>query len=52
MNESLEVGSQLPYVERAQKLEYSVVVMNNNEGTVTPMDNAVSVWQEIVMKVS
>ena len=51
MNESLEVGSQLPYVERAQLLGFSVVVMNTNEDLSTPLDHALFVWQEIVMEV-
>jgi hypothetical protein len=51
---------QLPYIKRAKKIGYAVVVLNTNnnkyengaaiEGSETPIRHAVSAWKQVVMK--
>ncbi len=60
INDNLDVGSQLPYIKRAKKNGYAVVVLNTNnnkyengaaiEGSETPIRHAVSAWKQVVMK--
>jgi len=63
MNEDLEKGTQLPYIQRAREEGYGVIVMNTNQNTVvrgggeveipgseTPLDHGVTVWQRLVKK--
>ncbi|TDG44185.1 hypothetical protein AWZ03_009415 [Drosophila navojoa] len=62
INNSLEHGTQLPYIQRAQKLGYDILVTNTNDttriinGKRTPikgLDNSMShaayVWEHIIM---
>ena len=63
MNEDLEKGTQLPYIQRAREEGYGVIVMNTNQNTVvrgggeveipgseTPLDHGVTVWERLVKK--
>ncbi|XP_030374506.1 FAM172 family protein homolog CG10038-like [Scaptodrosophila lebanonensis] len=62
INHSLDHGSQLPYIQRAQELGYDIVVTNTNdneryingkfsriEGVATALDHANYAWEHIVM---
>lgn len=62
INNSLEHGTQLPYIQRAQKLGYDILVTNTNDttriikGKRTPikgvdnsMNHAAYVWEHIIM---
>ena len=49
INEDLEKGTQFPYIERAQKLGWSVLVMNTNENKEwTPVKHAKAVWRQLL----
>ncbi|EDW81274.1 uncharacterized protein Dwil_GK11976 [Drosophila willistoni] len=62
INNSLDHGSQLPYVRRGQELGYDILVTNTNDGdrlikgkykpikgVETPIKHATYVWEHIVM---
>lgn len=58
INHSLNAGSQLPYIQRANGLGWAVVVMNTNQqrddhgreiqGSRTPEEHAMTVWQKAI----
>lgn len=61
INDSLETGTQLPYIKEAKQLGYDVLVMNINDnertinsqtykiaGSETPVAHAKTVWQKLI----
>jgi hypothetical protein len=65
INNSLDIGSQLPYIKEAQKRGYAVLVLNTNDntrfngedrqvsipGSSSPSEHAISAWQQVVKQV-
>jgi len=60
INENLELGSQIPYIEAAVKKGFSVILLNPNENknsggepikfNSSPKDHCRYVWENIIMK--
>lgn len=57
INESLNHGTQIPYIDEAKKLGYEVLVLNTNDnqrngrditGHSSPTTHAISVWTQFV----
>jgi hypothetical protein len=60
INNNIHVGTQLPYIEKAKKAGYSVIVLNTNdnkrkakeiEGSETPIKHAISAWKQYISMV-
>lgn len=59
MNQSINHGTQIPYINEARKLGYEVLVLNTNDnerngkdipGNASPTAHAVSVWAQLLAK--
>lgn len=57
MNESINHGTQIPYIKEAKKLGYEVLVLNTNDnerngqdipGHSSPSTHAISVWTQLI----
>ncbi|XP_076839174.1 cotranscriptional regulator ARB2A [Brachyhypopomus gauderio] len=48
--EGLETGSQIPYVHRALRESHAVLLMNPNEGGLSPEEHVRLVWESLVAK--
>lgn len=57
INQSLDHGTQIPYIETAKKLGYEILVLNTNDnsrhgrdipGHSSPTSHAISVWSRFV----
>lgn len=57
INESLNHGTQIPYIDKAKKLGYDVLVLNTNDnernnidipGHSSPSAHAISVWAQLI----
>lgn len=49
VHEGLETGSQIPYVHRALEESCAVLLMNPNEGAVTPEEHVHQVWDQMLL---
>ena len=48
INDSLESGTQISYIKKAQEIGYGVVVLNHNENTRTGYKHFEYIWENVI----